>query len=153
MLNQKLVQQLLPQQTARRQYYMTKWHLRSKRKPSGGKLKRLRKKRKFEKGSGFLETRIDERRAKIKRATGGSRKTKLLSMDRVNITDTKTGKNIPTKILSVEENQANPHYVRRNIITKNAVIKTEAGLARVTSRPGQDGIINAVLIEKKKEKQ
>lgn len=132
---------------------MAKWHLRSKRKPSGGKLKRLRKKRKSERGSRFLETRIDERRVKIKKTTGGGRKTKLLSTNIVNIIDTKTGKSTTTKILSVEENQANPHYVRRNIITKGAVIKTEAGLARVTSRPGQDGIINAVLIEAKKEKQ
>ncbi len=129
---------------------MTKWHLRSKRKPSGGKLKPLRKKRKFERGSGFLETRIDERRVKMKRTAGDERKIKLLSADKANVIDTKTGKSVTTKILSVEENQANPHYVRRNIITKGAVIKTEAGLARVTSRPGQDGVINAVLIEEKK---
>jgi small subunit ribosomal protein S8e len=45
------------------------------------------------------------------------------------------------------ENPANPHYVRRNIITKGAVIKTELGNAKVTSRPGQDGVVNAALIE------
>jgi len=38
--------------------------------------------------------------------------------------------------------------VRRNIITKGAVIKTEKGPARVTSRPGQHGIINAILLER-----
>ena len=111
----------------------------------------MRKKRKSERGSGFLETRIDERRVKTKRTSGGDRKIKLLSMDKANVIDTKTGKSTSTKILKVEENQANPHYVRRNIITKGAVIKTEAGLARVTSRPGQDGVISAVLIEEKKE--
>ncbi|HHC19323.1 MAG TPA: 30S ribosomal protein S8e, partial [Euryarchaeota archaeon] len=33
------------------------------------------------------------------------------------------------------------------IITKGTIIETEVGLARVTSRPGQVGIINAVLIQ------
>ena len=35
----------------------------------------------------------------------------------------------------------------RNIITRGATILTEIGLARVTSKPGQDGVVNAVLIE------
>jgi len=54
------------------------------------------------------------------------------------------------KILSVIENKANPNLVRQNIITKGCIIETEIGKARVTSRPGQHGIINAVLIEDKK---
>jgi small subunit ribosomal protein S8e len=44
------------------------------------------------------------------------------------------------------ENQANIHYVRRNIINKGAIIETNLGKARVTSRPGQTGTINAVLL-------
>jgi len=40
-------------------------------------------------------------------------------------------------------------FVRRKIITKGAIIKTELGLAKVTSRPSQDGVVNAVLIEEK----
>jgi len=50
-------------------------------------------------------------------------------------------------IETVEENGANPNYVRRNLLTKGAVIRTEAGRARIISRPGQDGVINAILIE------
>jgi small subunit ribosomal protein S8e len=46
----------------------------------------------------------------------------------------------------VEENVANPNYVRRNLLTRGAVIRTETGRARIISRPGQDGVINAVLI-------
>jgi small subunit ribosomal protein S8e len=34
-----------------------------------------------------------------------------------------------------------------NVITKGAIIETEKGLAKVVSRPGQDGVVNAVLIE------
>jgi small subunit ribosomal protein S8e len=33
------------------------------------------------------------------------------------------------------------------MITKGAVLKTELGRARVTSRPGQHGILNAVLMD------
>ena len=47
---------------------------------------------------------------------------------------------------NVIENKANPNYVRRNIITKGAIVETSAGKAKVTSRPGQDGVINGVLI-------
>ena len=57
------------------------------------------------------------------------------------------GKGKVVKILSVKENSANIHFVRMNVITKGAIIETEAGLAKVTSRPGQDGIINAKLIK------
>jgi small subunit ribosomal protein S8e len=62
--------------------------------------------------------------------------------------DPATNRVIKSKIKTVKENPANPHYVRMNIITKGAVIETDAGLARVTSRPGQHGVVNAVLIKK-----
>lgn len=130
----------------------TTWNTRSKRKPSGGRLYRIRKKRRNDRGKKFLETRIDKRKTKSCKERGGNIMTKLLSGDHANIT--MPGKKIKrVKIVSVKENHANPHYIRRNIITKGAVIDTDAGLARVTSRPSQDGIINAVLIEEKKHQK
>jgi small subunit ribosomal protein S8e len=48
----------------------------------------------------------------------------------------------------VVENPANPHYVRRNILTKGAIVETEFGKARIISRPGQHGVINGVLVKK-----
>jgi len=45
------------------------------------------------------------------------------------------------------ENKANKEFLRKRIITKGAIIETELGKAVVTSRPGQDGVINAKLIE------
>ena len=128
---------------------MTIWHLRSKRSPTGSKLSRVRKKRRMDRGSEFVETKIDERKVKIKRCRGGNVKLKLMSELKANLKDPK-GKFIQSKILSVEKNPANPHYARRGIITKGAIIRTEHGLAKVTSRPGQDGVVNAVLIEEKK---
>ena len=55
------------------------------------------------------------------------------------------------KIIDVIENPANPHFVRRGIITKGTTIETELGLARVTSRPSQHAVVSAVLLEKEKK--
>jgi len=128
---------------------MTKWYLKSKRKPTGALLKRHMKRKKYQRGRDYLPTHVGETRRKAKRTKGGSSKTILLS---ANIANVNTGKKSQkTKIISVLENPANPQYVRRNIITRGAVIQTELGKARVTSRPGQDGIVNAVLIQEKKK--
>lgn len=63
-----------------------------------------------------------------------------------NVLDPKKKKAKRARILTVKGNPANPHFVTRNIITKGATIETELGTARVTSRPGQHGVINAVLV-------
>ena len=59
----------------------------------------------------------------------------------------KTGKCVVAKIKTVLENPANPNLTRRNIITKGCIVQTEKGKARITSRPGQQGSLNAVLIK------
>jgi small subunit ribosomal protein S8e len=129
---------------------MALWHLRSRKKPSGGRLHRLRKKRRTNRGNLPIETKIGKRQVVKKRAEGGSVKLRLSSVELINVADPKTGKVNRVKVISVKENEANPHYIRRNIVTLGAVVETEAGLARVTSRPGQQGIANAVLVEEKK---
>lgn len=105
-----------------------------------------KKKRKFEMGREQTETLIGERRARNIRVMGGKIKTRLLAAQYANVVDPKNNKARKVKILSVVENQANPHYVRRNIVTRGAVVETELGKVRVTSRPGQDGSVNGVLI-------
>ena len=129
---------------------MVRWHLRSKRTPQGAKVNRNSKKKRFQRGSEFLETRIHKKKSKVERVFGGNIKVRALSFDTANIADPKTGKIHKSKILSVQDNPANQHYVRRNVITKGAVIKTEMGLAKVTSRPGQHGTVNAIVVEEKK---
>ncbi|MBN1897035.1 MAG: 30S ribosomal protein S8e [Candidatus Aenigmarchaeota archaeon] len=129
---------------------MALWHLRSKRKPTGGRLQRLRKKTRNNRGSMPVETKIGVRKITKQRVEGGNVKLRLNSVEKVNVADPKTGKVKRVKVLSVKENKANVHYIRRNVITKGAVIETEAGLAKVTSRPGQQGIANAVLVAEKK---
>jgi small subunit ribosomal protein S8e len=125
---------------------MVLWHVRSKRKTTGGKLRRHRGKRKFERGREQTETKVGERRAKMIKTRGKTVKVKLRVAQHANVI-TKTGKSKKVEIISVKENPANPHYVRRNVVTKGAIIDTKIGQARVTSRPGQDGNINAILLE------
>ena len=62
------------------------------------------------------------------------------------VVDPKTGKTVKTEILTVLDNAANLNYIRRNIINKGAIIDTKMGKARITSRPGQCGTINAILL-------
>lgn len=123
------------------------WHVRSKRKATGGKLKKHRKKRKFEKGREPTLTQIGEKRLAKIRTKGGSFKLALRSASEANVLDAKTKKIKKAKIIKVIENKANPQLVRQNIITKGAIIETSEGKARVTSRPGQHGVINAIKLE------
>jgi len=51
------------------------------------------------------------------------------------------------EIQSVEDNPANPNYVRRSLLTKGTVIDTEEGEAVITSRPGQEGVVNAKVLD------
>jgi small subunit ribosomal protein S8e len=131
---------------------MSVWHGDLfKRKPSGGKKIAHRKKRKFEKGSFPMETKMGERKPKIARGRGGNLKHKILSDKFACVTDTKSGKTEKVEITRVVRNPANVDYDRRGVITKGAVVETSLGLARVTSRPGQHGILNAVLVGEEKK--
>ncbi|MHA1594502.1 MAG: 30S ribosomal protein S8e [Candidatus Baldrarchaeia archaeon] len=122
------------------------WHGPSRRLPTGALRKLARKKRKYEMGRPPVETTIGEEKRKVVRARGGNIKVKLLQATYANVSDPKTGITKKVKILKVIENPANRDYSRRGIITKGAIVKTEIGDAVVTSRPGQDGVVNAVLI-------
>ncbi|MCK4434127.1 30S ribosomal protein S8e, partial [Candidatus Bathyarchaeota archaeon] len=66
------------------------------------------------------------------------------------VADPKSGKTEKVEVKRVVKNPANVDYDRRGVLTKGAIIETTIGLARVTSRPGQDGLINAVLISQEK---
>jgi len=132
---------------------MSVWHgsLR-KRKRTGGRKRAYRVKRNFEKGAFPAETTLGEPKRKIARGHGGTVKVKALSAKHASVTDPKSGKTQKTEILRVVRNPANVDYNRRGVITKGAEIETSLGLARVTSRPGNDGVINAVLLGGKEEK-
>lgn len=126
---------------------MALWQGRSKRKPSGGMYRPFRKKRKTEIGREVQLATVGKTKTKKVRVRSAHVKIRVLAGEFVNLLNPKTGKVQRTKILNVLENPSNPHYVQRNIITRGAVLKTELGRARVTSRPGQHGVLNAVLME------
>jgi small subunit ribosomal protein S8e len=125
---------------------MALWQGRSKRKPSGGRLRPLRKKKKFEIGREQQYAFLGPQKVKLYRVRGASQKVRILNAEWANVTDPKSGATKKVKILTVKENPSNPHFVTRNIVTRSATVETEIGLARVTSRPGQDGVVNAVLV-------
>ncbi len=128
---------------------MTIWHGEKGKKNTGGKINLHRKKRKYELGSFPVHTKIGSEIRRLVNTKGGGFKIKVSSAEFANVLDpnTKTVKKV--KILDVIQNPANPHFVRRKIVTKGALIKTEIGNARITSRPSQDGVVSAVLEEKK----
>ncbi len=119
----------------------------SKRKPTGGMHSTLKKMRKHEMGGDSIKTTLGAAKIKKARTKGGNVKIKLRTTEFANLTDQKAKTVKKVKITDVLENPANPHFVRQKIITRGAIIQTDAGKARVTSRPGQDGIVNAVKVE------
>ncbi len=119
---------------------------RSKRKPSGGRYKAKPRKIKALFGRAPSLTKLGSRKLRKIRTIGGNSKTRLVQSEIANVYDPKEKKYFKVKIKNILENPANPHYVRRNIMTKGTIIETEKGKAKITSRPGQDGIVNAVLV-------
>jgi len=121
--------------------------LKASTKPSGGRYKQQgRKKKAYELGREPALTKLDKKRVKYVRTLGNNRKLSLLSTDTANLFDPKSKKYEQVKIKTIVDNPANRHFIRRNIMTRGSIIDTEKGKARITSRPGQDGVVNAVLI-------
>ena len=122
-------------------------HGKPKRKSTGGRFTDAKTKRLHQRGSHPAHTKLAEEHKKTLPAKGGSHKTKLFAANKVNLYDPKTRKYVVETIKTVNENHADRHFVRHNILTKGAVVETSRGKAKITSRPGQEGSMNAVLIE------
>ncbi|WP_336002305.1 30S ribosomal protein S8e [Halorientalis halophila] len=118
---------------------------RSPRKRTGGRLRPNHKKRKHELGGEPTETQVGDAKLKFVDTRGNTDKVRAIEVDTASVaTDDGT---IAAEIENVAENGANPNYARRNIVTKGAILETSEGRVRVTSRPGQDGQVNGVLVE------
>ncbi len=108
----------------------------------------FRKKRAREIGSDPTHTKVSEKLTKKSvRTRGGGSFTRVLTSDRANLM-VSPGKFKLSKIKTVKENPANRHFSRMNVLTKGAIVDTEDGLARITSKPARHGVVNAVLIGK-----
>jgi len=130
---------------------MAKWHGISRRKPSGGRLKRpnrYRGKRRTEVSSEAQYAYIGEKDdRKMYRKNAGSLTARLLSANTVNVNLPKEGKTVKATINSVIANDADPNFIRRNIVTKGAIVDTSMGKVKITSRPGMHGVISGILLE------
>jgi len=115
-------------------------------KITGGRRHPLRTRRKYEIDR-YPNEPINGAQVTItRRVRGNNRKTALKSIDFVNLA-TGEAKVKKVKILKVLENATNNDYKRRGIITKGAVLETEEGKCRIVSKPGQNGIVNAILLK------
>ena len=126
---------------------MAEWQARPVRKLTGGRYRDYRKRKKYDAGSVPTHTKIGKIKTKAIRAMGGNAKIRMLVSDRMIVYNPKTKTSQKAKIITVKENNANPHFVHRNIMTKGAIVQTEIGLAKITSRPGQHGIISGILVK------
>ena len=114
-------------------------------KISGGRRIALRTRRKFEINRYPNEPLAGEQKTVTRKVRGKNVKTALVYAGFVNLVlDSKVKK---TKIIRVLENPTNNDYQRRGVITKGAVLETEDGKCKVVSRPGQDGVVNGILVK------
>lgn len=90
---------------------------------------------------------VGESNRKLYRKTGGMQRVRVLKEHKINVNNPADGTTKTITMSTVVDNPSNPNYVRRNILTKGAVVETELGKVRITSRPGQDGIVNGTPVE------
>ena len=114
-------------------------------KVTGGTRHPLRIRRKYEIDRYPNEALTGAQVTITRRTRGNNNKTALKTVDFVNLV-TDENKVKKTKILKVLENPTNNDYRRRGVITKGAIIETEDGKCRIVSRPGQNGVVNAVPV-------
>ncbi len=124
------------------------WHDRlTKRKKTGGRKRAYRSHRVYEQGRQPVETLFGEVKRKEVKGISRISKIKLVKADYVNVSNPATGATENLEILDVVRNPANADYNRRGVITKGTIVRTEKGLAKIVSRPGQDGSLSAVVYQ------
>ncbi|MBC7090307.1 MAG: 30S ribosomal protein S8e [Nitrososphaeria archaeon] len=119
-----------------------------KRKPTGGVRVPNRGRRAYEQHGYPVDTKVGQELRFLKRCKGGGYKVKCVTTSYANVVDPVSKQARKVKILKLLLNPASRDLTRRGVITKGALLETELGQAKVTSRPGQDGIVNAVLVKR-----
>ena len=122
-------------------------HYRPKRKSTGSRYITSRGKKLCEMGKDPTLPSIGEKKVKSIRTKGAGRKIRVMGANIINFTDPVTKKAAKAAMKYVIENPANRHYVRQNALTKGAIVDTDKGKIRITSRPAQDGCLNGVLLK------
>ena len=114
-------------------------------KITGGRRRPLRSRRKYEMNRFPNEALLGEPIMVTRKVRGKNIKTSLKTINFVNLAVDSNVKKV--KILKVLENATNNDYQRRGVISKGAILETKEGKCRVVSRPGQHGVINAILVK------
>ena len=114
-------------------------------KITGGRRVPLRSRRKYEMNRFPNEALLGEPIMVTRKVRGKNIKTSLKTINFVNLAVDSNVKKV--KILKVLENATNNDYQRRGVISKGAVLETKEGKCRVISRPGQHGVVNAILVK------
>ena len=118
----------------------------AKSKLTGGRRHPLRVRRKYEIDRYPNEALTESQVTVTRKVRGKNTKTALKTIDFINLASPNS-KVKKTKILKVLENPTNNDYQRRGVITKGAILETAEGKCKVVSRPGQHGVVNAILIK------
>ncbi len=117
------------------------------KKISGGKYKKNRKRRFYEiKGQRRL-VKLGEEKKKSRRTRGKNKKVFLLKAKFINVQMKGKNKNKRLEIKNVLETPSNKFLARQNVLTKGAIVETDAGKVRITNRPSHEGVLNGVLVE------
>ena len=114
-------------------------------KITGGRRHPLRSRRKYELDRYPNEAVIGNQVTVTRKVRGKNIKSAIKTINSVNLAIDSKIKRV--KIIKVLENATNNDYQRRGIISKGAILETEAGKCRVVSRPGQHGTVNAILVK------
>ena len=114
-------------------------------KITGGRRHPLRSRRKYELDRFPNEAVIGNQVTVTRKVRGKNIKSAIKTINSVNLAIDSKIKRV--KIIKVLENATNNDYQRRGIISKGAILETEAGKCRVVSRPGQHGTVNAILVK------
>ena len=114
-------------------------------KITGGRRHPLRSRRKYEMNRFPNEALLGEPIMVTRKVRGKNIKAALKTINFVNLAIESNVKKV--KILKVLENTTNNDYKRRGVISKGAILETAEGKCRVISRPGQHGVVNAILVK------
>jgi len=114
-------------------------------KTTGGRRHPLRSRRKYEIDRFPTETLSGEQITVTRKVRGKNLKAGIKTTNFVNLTIDSKSKRV--KIVRVLENATNNDYQRRGVISKGAILETAEGKCKVVSRPGQHGVVNAILIK------
>jgi small subunit ribosomal protein S8e len=117
------------------------------RKLTGGRRVAMRDRRKFEIDRYPNEAILGAINVVTRRVRGNNVKSAFKTVEFANVADPASNTVVKSKILQVTKNSANKDYERRGVLSKGALLETNTGIARVISRPGQHGTVNAVLIK------